>query len=67
MTDTFVSNPSFFKLDATLKRIRNYWQKTFDANKKDITVDQWLLIENLYKHKKITHNELAKQIGRAHV
>ncbi len=60
MTDTFVSNPSFFKLDATLKRIRNYWQKTFDANKKDITVDQWLLIENLYKHKKITHNELAK-------
>jgi DNA-binding MarR family transcriptional regulator len=26
----------------------------------DITVDQWLLIENLYKHKKITHNELAK-------
>ncbi|WP_186774348.1 MarR family winged helix-turn-helix transcriptional regulator [Chitinophaga pinensis] len=60
MTDTFVSNPSFFKLDATLKRIRNYWQKTFDANKKDITVDQWLLIENLYKHKKITHNELAR-------
>lgn len=60
MTDTFVSNPSFFKLDATLKRIRNYWQKTFDAHKKDITVDQWLLIENLYKHKKITHNELAK-------
>lgn len=60
MTDTFVSNPSFFKLDATLKRIRNYWQKSFDASKKDITVDQWLLIENLYKHKKITHNELAK-------
>lgn len=60
MTDTFVSNPSFFKLDATLKRIRNYWQKTFDANGKDITVDQWLLIENLYKHKKITHNELAR-------
>ncbi len=60
MTDTFVSNPSFFKLDATLKRIRNYWQKTFDAHKKDITVDQWLLIENLYKHKKITHNELAR-------
>jgi DNA-binding MarR family transcriptional regulator len=64
MTDTFVSNPSFFKLDATLKRIRNYWQKTFDANKKDITVDQWLLIENLYKHKKITHNELAKMTSK---
>lgn len=60
MPDTFVNNPSFFKLDATLKRIRNYWQKTFDAHKKDITVDQWLLIENLYKHKKITHNELAR-------
>jgi hypothetical protein len=47
MPDTFVNNPTFYKLDATLKRIRNYWQKTFDANKKDITVDQWLLIENL--------------------
>ncbi len=60
MHDTFVSNPSFFKLDATLKKIRNYWQKSFDALKKDITVDQWLLIENLYKHKRITHNELAR-------
>jgi len=60
MPNTFVTNPSFFKLDATLKRIRNYWQKTFDLHKVDITVDQWLLIENLYKHKKITHNELAK-------
>jgi DNA-binding MarR family transcriptional regulator len=60
MHDTFVSNPSFFKLDATLKKIRNYWQKSFDAEGKDITVDQWLLIENLYKHKRITHNELAR-------
>lgn len=60
MPDTFVSNPSFFKLDATLKKIRNYWQKNFDALNKDITVDQWLLIENLYKHKRITHNELAR-------
>lgn len=60
MPNTFVTNPSFFKLDATLKRIRNYWQKTFDLHKMDITVDQWLLIENLYKHKKTTHNELAR-------
>ncbi len=60
MPDTYVSNPSFFKLDATLKKIRNYWQKNFDAHQKDITVDQWLLMENLYKHKKITHNELAR-------
>jgi len=60
MPDTYVSNPSFFKLDATLKKIRNYWQKSFDAQQKDLTVDQWLLLENLYKHKKITHNELAR-------
>ncbi|RAI99853.1 DNA-binding MarR family transcriptional regulator [Chitinophaga skermanii] len=60
MQDTFISNPSFYKLDATLKKLRNYWQKQFDAQNKDITVDQWLLIEHLYKHKKITHNELAK-------
>jgi len=60
MPDTYVSNPSFFKLDATLKKIRNYWQKNFDAQHKDLTVDQWLLLENLFKHKKITHNELAR-------
>jgi DNA-binding MarR family transcriptional regulator len=60
MPDTYVSNPSFFKLDATLKKIRNYWQKSFDAQQKNLTVDQWLLLENLYKHKKITHNELAR-------
>ncbi|MEC5147053.1 MarR family winged helix-turn-helix transcriptional regulator [Chitinophaga sp. 212800010-3] len=64
MTDTFVSNPSFFKLDATLKKLRNYWQKTFDAQQKDITVDQWLLVENLYKHKKTTHNELARNTSK---
>ncbi|MEZ2445388.1 DNA-binding MarR family transcriptional regulator [Chitinophaga sp. W3I9] len=64
MPDTFVSNPSFFKLDATLKKLRNYWQKTFDAQQKDITVDQWLLIENLYKHKKTTHNELARNTSK---
>ncbi len=60
MHESFVSNPSFFKLDATLKKIKNYWQKSFDARGLDITVDQWLLIENLYKHKRITHNELAR-------
>lgn len=64
MPDTFVSNPSFFKLDATLKKLRNYWQKMFDAHQKDITVDQWLLIENLYKHKKTTHNELARNTSK---
>lgn len=64
MIDTFVSNPSFFKLDATLKKLRNYWQKEFDARQKDITVDQWLLVENLYKHKKTTHNELARNTSK---
>jgi DNA-binding MarR family transcriptional regulator len=64
MPDTFVSNPSFFKLDATLKKLRNYWQKNFDAQQKDITVDQWLVIENLYKHKKTTHNELARNTSK---
>ncbi|HEY1164494.1 MAG TPA: MarR family transcriptional regulator [Chitinophaga sp.] len=64
MPDTYVTNPSFFKLDATLKKIRNYWQQTFDAHQKDITVDQWLLLENLYKHKKITHNELARYTSK---
>ncbi|WP_295119125.1 MarR family transcriptional regulator [uncultured Chitinophaga sp.] len=64
MPDTFVSNPSFFKLDATLKKLRNYWQKTFDDQKKDITVDQWLLLENIYKFKRITHNELAREAAK---
>jgi DNA-binding MarR family transcriptional regulator len=60
MLDTFVNNPSFYKLDATLKKIRNYWQKRFDTDGLDITVDQWLLLENIYKYKRVNHNELAK-------
>nr|WP_295866191.1 MarR family transcriptional regulator [uncultured Chitinophaga sp.] len=64
MADTFVNNPSFFKLDATLKKLRNYWQKMFDSRQMDITVDQWLLVENLYKHKKTTHNELARNTSK---
>ena len=64
MPDTFVSNPSFLKLDATLKKLRNYWQNNFDAQQKDITVDQWLVIETLYKHKKTTHNELARNTSK---
>ncbi|ATL47384.1 MarR family transcriptional regulator [Chitinophaga caeni] len=64
MPDTFISNPSFYKLDATLKKLRNYWQKTFDSLNKDITVDQWLVIENIYKHKKLTHNELARHTSK---
>ncbi|PUZ24802.1 MarR family transcriptional regulator [Chitinophaga parva] len=59
MSDTFIINPSFYKLDATLKKLRNYWQQTFDKNQKDITVDQWLVMENLYKHTRTTHKQLA--------
>ncbi|PUZ30555.1 transcriptional regulator, MarR family [Chitinophaga costaii] len=59
MSDTFIINPSFYKLDATLKKLRNHWQQAFDKQQKDITVDQWLVMENLYKHTRTTHKQLA--------
>ncbi len=61
------SNPTenrayFFKIDTTIKKIRQQIQKKFDALKVDLTVDQWVLLDHIYRFESggISQNELAE-------
>lgn len=52
----------FFKIDTTIKKIRQQIQKKFDTLKIDLTVDQWVLLDHIYRYesKGISQNELAE-------
>ncbi len=50
----------FFKIDTTIKRIRNALQKQFNDAGFDLTVDQWVLIDHLYRNPGISQNTLAE-------
>lgn len=61
------TNPSdsrayFFKIDTTIKKIRQSLQKKLDDAQLDITVDQWVLLDHIYRSQKngISQNELAE-------
>lgn len=52
----------FFKIDTTIKKIRQNLQKKLDASNIDLTVDQWVLLDHLKRHEDegISQNELAE-------
>ncbi|MES2517317.1 MAG: MarR family transcriptional regulator [Bacteroidota bacterium] len=52
----------FFKIDTTIKKIRQSLQKKLDDLKVDLTVDQWVLLDHVYRHEGggISQNELAE-------
>ena len=50
----------FFKIDSTLKKIRNFMQKNLDNAKIDLTVDQWVVIDHIFPNVGISQNELAE-------
>ncbi|PWJ59877.1 DNA-binding MarR family transcriptional regulator [Dyadobacter jejuensis] len=50
----------FFKIDITIKKIRNALQKRLLDAGFDLTVDQWVLIDHIYRQKGICQNELAE-------
>jgi DNA-binding MarR family transcriptional regulator len=61
------SNPAenrayFFKIDTTIKKIRQQIQKKFDDLKVDLTVDQWVLLDHIYRFEAngVSQNELAE-------
>jgi DNA-binding MarR family transcriptional regulator len=54
----------FFKLDTTVKKIRQTLQKKFDEKKLDITVDQWTIIDHVYRHEGISQNSLAEMTAK---
>ena len=49
-------------LDRTARRVKQYAQQRFKEMGFNITVDQWLVLKQLYEHKHIQQNELAEII-----
>lgn len=50
----------FFKIDTTIKKIRNVLQKQFNEAGFDLTVDQWVLIDHLHRNPGISQNVLSE-------
>jgi DNA-binding MarR family transcriptional regulator len=52
----------FFKIDTTIKKIRQNLQKKLDDANIDLTVDQWVLLDHIHRHEQngISQNELAE-------
>jgi DNA-binding MarR family transcriptional regulator len=50
----------FFKIDTTIKKIRNALQKQLTDAGFDLTVDQWVLIDHIERQPGVSQNELAE-------
>jgi DNA-binding MarR family transcriptional regulator len=52
----------FFKIDTTIKKIRQGLQKKLDDHNVDLTVDQWVLLDHIFRHEAngVSQNELAE-------
>lgn len=49
----------FFKIDTTIKKIRNYMQRGLTDAKIDLTVDQWVVLDHLSFNTGISQIELG--------
>ena len=50
----------FFKIDTTIKKIRNALQKQLHDAGFDLTVDQWVLIDHIFRGDGICPSLLSK-------
>jgi DNA-binding MarR family transcriptional regulator len=50
----------FFKIDTTIKKIRNSLQKRLNEKNIDLTVDQWVLLDHISREEGISQNALAE-------
>jgi DNA-binding MarR family transcriptional regulator len=50
----------FFKIDTTIKKIRQTLQKKIESAGLGITVDQWVLLDHIYRNEGIAQIELAE-------
>jgi DNA-binding MarR family transcriptional regulator len=48
-----------FLLDKTTQRVKQYAKKKFQELNFGITVDQWIVLKNVYAHEGISQSELA--------
>jgi DNA-binding MarR family transcriptional regulator len=53
-------------LDQTARRVKQYAQQQFNAMNFGITVDQWLVMKNLYHKNDLNQSELAELTGKDH-
>ena len=63
MTSNSAENRAyFFKIDTTIKKIRQSLQKKLDDMNVDLTVDQWVLLDHIFRFEAngISQNELAE-------
>lgn len=49
----------FFKIDTTVKKVRNFLQKKLTEHHIDLTVDQWVVLDHLKPSPGISQNDLA--------
>ncbi len=59
MTHPSDSRAYFFKIDSTIKKIRTALQRQFNDAGFDLTVDQWVVIDHLFRNPGISQNTLA--------
>ncbi len=55
-----------YLLDRTARKVKQYAQRRFNAESYGITVDQWLIIKNLYQHNDMNQSQLAEITGKDH-
>lgn len=54
----------FFKIDTTIKKIRNFMQKGLKDAGIDLTVDQWVVIDHIKPNPGVSQNDLAIQTAK---
>lgn len=50
---------AFFMMDATIRKARQLLDRQFEKAGIDLTADQWVLLDQLQRHKKLSQQELA--------
>ncbi|KAB7731353.1 MarR family transcriptional regulator [Rudanella paleaurantiibacter] len=64
MTHPSDSRAYFFKIDTTIKKIRNALQKRFVEAGFDLTVDQWVVVDHLHRNPGIAQATLAEMTAK---
>jgi DNA-binding MarR family transcriptional regulator len=62
MKDDETYNAYSFLLDRTARRVKQYAQQKFSELGFNVTVDQWLVLKNLYESDQMKQNELAEKM-----
>jgi DNA-binding MarR family transcriptional regulator len=55
-----------YLLDRTARKVKQYAQQRFNAERFDITIDQWLILKSLNKHNDLNQKQLAEITGKDH-